>query len=201
MTTGPYTPPRWQAEMGEVLTSIGEAPAALAACRRGLGKKPMDVPAMWPYVVRVTERASGSSDHWPYRVEAAVHHTLALYATHQQGKSDPMHRRSDADHPGPRFGRACRTCAQSRGERDRPDEGVRRRFYSAATADSLDELIGHLRGLVTLLRGESIPVDYVRLAADLAAWPNPEWRNSVRRRWGRDYERATDRAPEPSTTA
>ena len=42
-----------------------------------------------------------------------------------------------------------------------------------ATSTDTTELIGHLRGLVTLLRGHEQPLDYTRLFSDLCHWDDP----------------------------
>ncbi len=151
--------------------------AVLAEWRRGLGKEPMTAPGMWKHIVRVADRAH---DRERDRVEEAVHHALALYATHQQSRSEAMHVDDEVS-----LGAACRRLA---GGHDDENPGVRRRFYAAATADTADELAYHLRGLVTLLRGERIPLDYARLAWEIARWHNASSRSAVRRAWARDFE-------------
>lgn len=186
----------WMAELHSVLTEVRHSPAALAACRRGLGKVPMDVPAMWPYIVRVTDRAG---EHERRRVETAVHHVLTLYATHQQSAAAAMHVRADGAGIGTTIGSACRRLASQRGG-DEPDDGVRRRFLAAATADSVDELVWHLRGLTTLLGTAGIPADYVRLAADIRSWKHPDARARTRRRWGLDFH-TTHTEPKIETNA
>lgn len=151
--------------------------AALAEWRRGLGKEPMSAPGMWRHIVRVADRAG---DEERERVENAVHHALALYAAHQQSRSEPMHTYDRTS-----LGAACRRLA---GGHDDENQGVRRRFYAAATADTIGELTYHLRGLVTLLRGGRIALDYTRLAREIAEWPHPDARSRIRRAWGRDFE-------------
>jgi CRISPR system Cascade subunit CasB len=177
----------WLSALGSMLKRISADSSALSACRRGLGKKSMEVPGMWPYVVPVQDEA----DHYSHRrVETAVHHTLSLYATHQQTRRElqalSVHqRRSDGKRLG--LGEVCRHLARKDTAAQDLDTGVRRRFHAAATSASIDELVGHLRGLVTLFRGAGIPLDYQQLAEDLANWQIPERRARVRRQWGRDF--------------
>lgn len=190
----PAAPP-WVRALDKALTSLRDYPAGLAACRRGLGKSALDVPAMWPYLVPALDavpeqRGSG------YRraVEATCHHTLALYATHQQSRQEPMHVRRPG-WPPDSVGRACGDLRAALERRARSPEGVTRRFLASATADSVDELAGHLRGLVPQLRENAIPLDYAQLAQDLAAWHRPDRRVRVRRRWGLDFYRSRQEDP------
>jgi CRISPR system Cascade subunit CasB len=179
--------PRWAGVLHRTLTRIHDDPAALAACRRGVGKQPFDVPAMWPYLAPALD-AIPEAQAGRRAIEVACHHALALYATHQQSRPEPMHVRE----PGGRrdsLGRACSHLSAALDRKGRSEAGVTRRFVAAATAESVEELAGHLRGLIPQLREHRIPLDYVQLAQDLAAWHRPERRAWVRRRWGLDFYR------------
>ncbi|MBD2892683.1 hypothetical protein amrb99_15950 [Actinomadura sp. RB99] len=185
--------PRWQDELAAVLENfvvhrnhvVDFDRAGLAACRRGLSKKPMDVPAMFQYIAPVSLAVP---PHWgpqaQEHVEAAVHYTLALYAFHQQSQDQRMHHTS-GKRRGTSVGRAAGRLHQAL--MSTSPEGVDRRFLAAATADSVEEVVGHLRALVPQLRQHAIPLDYLALAADLEGWPDPERRARIRRRWGLDY--------------
>jgi CRISPR system Cascade subunit CasB len=158
-------------------------PAGLAALRRGLGRPSKDAPDVWPWTIPLTgDRGVG--------YENAVHHALTLYAAHQQGQSATMHQ------PGISLGDAC---AQLAG-RHHSREPIERRFTAVATADSVDDLAAHLRGLVTLLRGHGLPLDYERLVADLRWWADAPHRSRVRHRWGRDFYRFNDPSIQPRDT-
>jgi CRISPR system Cascade subunit CasB len=176
--------PRWAEVLHTTLTRIRNDPAALAACRRGVGKRPLDVPAMWPYLAAVLDTIP-ESRAGRRAVEAACHHALALYATHQQSRPELMHVRG----LNGRLGRACRQLNAALEHKSRSAEGVTRRFLATATADSVEELTGHLRGLIPQLRENAIPLDYMRLAQDIAAWRHPSSRARVRRQWGLDFYR------------
>ncbi|GLZ09189.1 hypothetical protein Acsp03_66550 [Actinomadura sp. NBRC 104412] len=187
------TPRGWQRELAAVLDAFvvrrnGEVDfdrAGLAACRRGLSKKPMDVPAMFQYIAPVSLAVPAQyGPRAQARVEAATHYTLALYAFHQQSQNTRMHQRSGS-RPGTSVGRAAARLHQAL--KNTSPEGVDRRFLAATTADSLEEVVGHLRVLVPQLRQHAIAMDYLALAADLEAWPDPERRARIRRRWGLDY--------------
>lgn len=176
--------PRWTGALERILQQVGGDPAALAACRRGLGKPPMDVPAMWPHLAPALDALADNQAGRP-AVEAAVHHALALYATHQQSRPEPMHQHAEGRWDS--LGRACRDLRADLDRKGRSSEGVTRRFLATATADSTEELTGHLRGLIPQLRESQIRLDYVQLARDLAAWRHPQARAQVRRRWGLDF--------------
>jgi CRISPR system Cascade subunit CasB len=66
---------------------------------------------------------------------------------------------------------------------------VRRRFNAVVTATSFDEVTHHLRAIVSLLRSESIPLDYARFADDLLLLQHRARAESVLRRWARDLYR------------
>jgi CRISPR system Cascade subunit CasB len=193
--TGTQVDP-WIIELDSVLARVRPSPkgrttwdtATLAAWRRGLGKPPMAVPVLWPDIIAVRDKVPARNEWTARRVEETVHHILALYAFHQQSREQPMHDRSPiGETAGRSLGRSCRNLRQAMEKRDRTPEGVQRAFYAASTAESLDELIGHLRRLIPLLREYDIPIDYALLARDMTWWPDPERRAWARRRWGLDY--------------
>lgn len=66
-------------------------------------------------------------------------------------------------------------------------------------AESIEPVLDHLRGLVTLMRSHDIALDYARLASDIAAVQHPVGRRGVRVRWSRDFYRPP-KQPENATT-
>jgi CRISPR system Cascade subunit CasB len=118
---------------------------------------------------------------WEFqRVADAVHYALALCATHQQSRSVPAHV----------TGQSLGAAARRLGQRMNSADGAATRFRAAATADTLEELVGHLRGLVPLLRSKDVRLDYVNLARAMAAWPDPFRRARFVKRWGMDFYRS-----------
>jgi len=73
------------------------------------------------------------------------------------------------------------------GTRQENEKPARRRFNAVMTASTFDEAVHHLRGLVTQLRAENVPLDYGMLADDLRTFQFPGGGDAVRRRWGRQY--------------
>lgn len=153
----------------------------LAALRRGLGREPGAVPELWPFHVVEVPDEDRDAGLIPPEFEGE-HHALTLFGVHQQSQKEPVHR------PGIGVGRALRALhAGSSG--DEAVKAIDRRFYTAVTATSIDEVAYHLRGLIRMLRslGSLAPLDYGRLVDDLARWRWPDQRDRVRRRWGLDY--------------
>jgi CRISPR system Cascade subunit CasB len=167
--------------------------AALARLRRGIGKQPGALQDILEHTLapEFAEHAAGDD---PTPREIAAHISMTLYALHQQSQHLPMHRR------GFGLGRSVR---QLNGpDVDGPPTAVRRRFNALGTADSLDELVHHARGMVQLLRTKAIPLDYALLSDQLVRWQTPEeGPAAVRRVWGRDFYRTTTASDEPDTSA
>lgn len=161
------------------LADRSSAVAALAQLRRGAGKVPEDVPELWG--VSGTEELLNRQD-WSERekarAEAAHFLAVTLYALHQQSRiNQGMHRR------GAELGTAVRQLMPG-GDIDEP---IRRRFVRLGTATTGDALADRLRGIVSLLRRESIPLDYDLLAGQLYQAQVPDGMREVRRRWGRSF--------------
>ncbi|MDR1663958.1 MAG: type I-E CRISPR-associated protein Cse2/CasB [Clostridiales bacterium] len=160
--------------------------AMCAHLRRGIGKPPGDVPALWEITL-----ADAPGDWRSYRGEPsyaqyAVHTALTLYALHRQGKTQSMCAFEKTD--GHSFGGAAARLV--RRDENRLD-AVKRRFNAAATAAVFTELAQHARGLIQLMRAESEPIrlDYPRFALDLFVFQHPGRADGIRLRWGEDFYR------------
>jgi len=152
----------------------------LAALRRAAVAAPGSDPRVWELTLAGLDVPAGTSDE-PTRDERAAHAALTLYAVHQQSQSKPMHQ------AGHGLGRSVRALVLP----DRSNEkAVRRRFEALGTASTFAELMDHARGLVRQLRSAGVPLDYGRLADDLAVLQDPAAAAGVRLRWGREYHRA-----------
>lgn len=172
----------------ETLTQRGEsvARASLAKLRRGVGKPPWSIPALWGLVFADVPDKLSSDHARQIAEENAIYTAITLYALHQQSsdvKQSPM------SISGISLGAAARKLASAR-DGDQWGEGpVRRRFVDAAASDSTKEFAQHLRGFVQLLRAEGIPLDYPALAEDLYWFHFLKTRDDVRRQWGLDFYR------------
>lgn len=156
------------------------ASATLARLRRAVGREPGDDPLVWQPIFGAWPVSVAAYGDAPTQAERAAFTAVTLYAVHQQSKRrDGMHR------PGRSLGLAVGELSRRSGT----GENVRRRFDMIATAQSIDEIVYHARGLVTQLRGAdpAIALDYGLLAAQLRKLQYPSTATTVRLRWGRDY--------------
>ena len=151
----------------------------LAELRRGIGKKPGEIPQLWGYFLEfMPENFFGYKK--PSRAEWAIYTALTLYALHQQGKSletDIMYQE------GQTFGKSVAALVHSEDDKAR----VLRRFNTIATSGSIEEAVYYLRGMIQLLRGEDIGLDYPVLASDIFLYQFPEFSSQIRLRWGQDF--------------
>ncbi|MFD7659022.1 type I-E CRISPR-associated protein Cse2/CasB [Actinosynnema sp. NPDC059797] len=163
-----------------VLADRSAAVAGLARLRRGAGKPAGSVNEILQYTV--SEKFAGpAAGDGPTPAETAAHVALTLYAVHQQSQRKRMHQR------GHGLGRAVRLLhPEDFGSVVPP---VLRRFQALGTAQSLEELVHHLRGMVQLLRVQAIPLDYALLADELTLWQRRGGASIVRLRWGRAFYR------------
>jgi CRISPR type I-E-associated protein CasB/Cse2 len=173
------------------------AGADTATLRKGLGREAGSVPELWRYY-RVVVPDQVAAAGWITSDLTAEHAALTLFALHQQSQSTSMHR--DGEHIGAALLK-LRGSDQFTGNPDALD----RRIGAAATATSVQELVFHLRGLVTLLRGQKLPLDYSQLAQDVADWRTPFGQARARRRWGANYfawnRKSADNDYAPQTVA
>lgn len=161
------------------LQDRSESVAALARLRRGAGKLPQDVPDLWGmagierlYAEQMLAEAEA------VKAEAALFLAVTLYALHQQSRSHQgMHR------TGAELGAAVRRLMPG-GDIDEP---IRRRFVRAGAAGTREALANRLREIVSLLRRESIPLDYALLARQFYQAQLPEGMRQVRQSWGRSF--------------
>lgn len=179
---------------------VPDAVAALARLRRGVGHRAGSMPDLYALTLDDLPEVLADPAHFsrrerdglPTAWEQAAHDAITLHAWHQQSRLDHMHRANAG------FGAAMRTL----GERTSP-EAVRRRFHALGTAVHHDARLIMLRGLVSQLRAQSIPLDYGRLAQDLRRLDSDTKSDEVLLRWGRDYHRkpTTDSDPGQPETA
>lgn len=161
------------------LADHSAAVAALAQLRRGAGKLPEDVPELWG--MAGTERLYAEqtlSAREAEMAEAALFLAVTLYALHQQSRPEQQMHRS-----GVELGAAVRRLMPG----GALDEPIRRRFVRVGTAGTRHVLAYRLREIITLLRGQSIPLDYALLAQQLYRAQLPDGLRQVRQRWGRSF--------------
>ena len=133
----------------------GDARAALAAIRRGLGKEPGEAAEAARYVFPWLR-----DEDSPRRV-AAYFQVAALFATPQLSWS-----RGEQDR-GLNLGASFRRLAHRDNQAE--DPGAERRFVALLNAHP-DELDRHLRHAVSLLKAHDVPIDWAQLLRDLQEW-------------------------------
>ncbi len=160
----------------------GRVRARLATLRRGVGRKPGDMPDLWGLLFSDMPPEMMSRTAEPTAAEWAAYTALTLYALHQQGTEinrQNMHTDKDTG----RLGRAVGRLVKNADDRER----IARRFNAFATAGDMTEAAHHLRGLIQLLRTEEVTLDYIRLAGDLYRFQNPKCAPGIRLSWGQDF--------------
>ena len=115
----------WQTEPNPHLVR-----ADLANLRRGIGKKPGELPQLWELLFRDFPEELMSQNGNPTWEEWAVCGALTLYAMHQQGNDQKMHM------DGQRLGIAIGSLADGDEDHLKP---VQRRFNAFATAKGMPE--------------------------------------------------------------
>lgn len=149
------------------------AKGLLSNLRDGGRRSPGDQAATWAEVVGIVpDELAGEGV--PSEHELGVFHAVTLFALHLQGGKE-------AHHAGMPVGRALRVLITKRGS-----ESMSSRVESLLGSATRTEFVRHLRSLVTLLRGQSLAMDYREIARAIEAWSHPQERTKVRMAWGRE---------------
>lgn len=153
--------------------------AMLANLRRGAGKTPGELPELWGIFLNGIPDEMLSRNGEPTKEEWAIYISLTLYALHQQGNSESIHK------DGVGFGKAAAMLMNEQTDKER--ERVLRRFGPAVTANDMYELYHHMRCLIELMRNKGIKLDYAMLAKDIYDFQFSEGKKKVQLRWGQDF--------------
>lgn len=159
----------------------------LAQLRRGIGREPGFDYTLGDYLAVPDDLLGGAPGDTVTDAEHAAHIAITHYALHQQSKREPMH----VD------GRGLGTAMAMLISRSDGPDGIRRRFAALGTANTYQEAVHHLRGLVTLLRSHDVGLDYGLLADDLRTLRRPDGRTRIQATWGRElfHNHTTDKTP------
>ncbi len=145
------------------------ARAALAALRRGLGKATGEAPEMFRYLVPWTHELSRSREDAYYLVSA-------LFAAHGLSWTD------EGDEQKQWRTNLGASLAQLQAETG--SESVERRVVALLNCNR-EDLPGHLRRIVMLLKAHDIGIDWLRLLRDIQRWDHEDrW---VQRAWARTF--------------
>lgn len=144
-----------------------EQRGALADLRSGLGKEPSKMARVHRHVVPYLPEKN-YNDRW-YYVTATL---FGAFPQHQSGSS---------------LGAAFSKLKQK-------SDSMEARFVALLNAHP-DDLDGHLRHIVSLLKANEQPLDWFRLFEDLLQWGHPE--GHVQLRWARDFYKSETRQTIP----
>jgi len=153
----------------------GPRRAALAKLRRGTGKPPGATPEIWEMTIGALPEDAGEY------AENAIHIALTLYATHKQGTSiNGLH--------GGNLGYAVTFLKNADS-----NAALTKRFNTAITSPTIEELETHIRPLVKMLKTKGIDLNYPKLAEDLYFWQFESTKEKICLEWGRSYWKANNR--------
>lgn len=158
------------------LRNEAQARGELAALRKGASRPHGELPEIWELTSVNVPDYAGDAPTWE---ETAVHTAMTLYAVHQQSRTSPMFV------PGRGLGHAARSLI---GPQDGENPSARARFNALVTSTTITELRHHLRGIISLLRARSIPLDHAMLADDILHFQQPGGARKVRLAWARQYQ-------------
>lgn len=160
----------------EKLADSGPGKAAFANLRRGVGKRPGELPELWGIIFEgIPEELLGKREI--SHAEWAIYTTLTLYACHRQGCDVAVNKKDIS------VGRAAAKLVK-----DKEDEGrILNRLNLVVTAATPDDMAYHLRSVVQLLSNEGISLDYARLAKELYLINHEDDAYRIKLNWGRDF--------------
>lgn len=184
------------ARVARLTNGSPSATADLARLRRGLGKKPGELPELWELTLEGPSQWSTSKTDVA-RLENALYTSLTLFALHQQSKAQSMHVSSSKERGWHSIGTAAKSLAQA----TQREKAANRHMNALATAATFAELSHHAKALISQFRQNGIPLDYATLAEDLYWLQNPRYRANVLLRWGRDYYSSGPKKTDSSTTS
>lgn len=158
--------------------------AALASLRRGIGKDMGDNPDLLGLIL--PEAGLSEYKGQEVKIEQALYTALTLYAFHQQGKDicvSLVEKADEAISNRNSFGYAVRSLAG----KTENQEGVLRRFNQVLTANDLNELAVHARGLISMMRQKDVFFDYPGFAVSLYHFQQVGEKKQVVLTWGKDF--------------
>ncbi|BAQ23877.1 type I-E CRISPR-associated protein Cse2/CasB [Streptococcus troglodytae] len=155
--------------------------AMLARLRYSVGKPISEAKEAWPILFENVPENFLSQYEDPSYEEIAILTAIQLYALYQQGMSHNVF-----DDKAKKFQNIGYSLKSIRTGVD--TAAVDRRFNTMITATTFEELVHHLRQLITLLKSKApeTKIDFARLATDLY-WFLRDYQETVRLNWARQY--------------
>ncbi len=161
--------------------NTGTGRAMLANIRRGVGKRPGELPELWGLIFNNLPEELFGTGAASYS-EWAIYTALTLYALHQQGydsEKECMHKENVS------LGEAAANLVKIEG--DESEERIAKRLNLVVTATSPKDLAYYLRSVIQLLSANSIALDYALLAKQLYEINFEESSQRVKINWGRKF--------------
>ena len=157
---------------------------ALAALRRGLGKPPGTAREMDHYVLSYLPQDTGLLPAISEAQENAYYLVSALFAYWHQGKDTVS--KDAPDNIGASL-RLLVNHAVSEGDKRRDAEKRIEKRLVALLNSHRDDLPGHLRHTIGLLKSKDIQVNWMQLVWDVQNWQRES--HDVQREWARKFWR------------
>ncbi len=137
--------------------------AILAHLRRGLGKEPGTAMEMFPYIARFVQTKYRSEEN-AYFLVASL---FSLYPTNSW-KSDE------------RYNNLGKSLSPLQTESD----SIEKRFVALLNSDE-EDLPNHLRQIISLLKSNDKPINWLQLLKDIKSWTHEE--KFVQRNWAKGF--------------
>ncbi|MGN1197163.1 MAG: type I-E CRISPR-associated protein Cse2/CasB [Acetatifactor sp.] len=160
--------------------------AELAKIRRGVGMMPGENPDLYGFFLQDMPEEFWSQKGDITKEEWACYLAITLYSLHQQSNSTKLHNMHTDKQES--LGSALRKLARIKGD-DNARERLLKRLQTIITSKDMNEFSYHLKGVITLLRNDGIPLNYAEFAQDIYDFQFEESKNKVGLRWGQDYFR------------
>lgn len=161
--------------------NAGDAKGWLAQLRRGIGKKPGELPELWGILLQTLPEELMGKGNEPSHAEWAIYTALTLFALHQQGHAESMNLPGKENSLG--------GSAQKLVHTDEEEERVRAKLSLAAQSYDMEELAYRLKTLIRLFSADNVKLDYVDLAKDLFLFQKEKYTDGIRLKWGQDFYR------------
>ena len=163
----------------------GGGKAMLANLRQGIGHEPGELPQLWGILLSDMPEKFQSESGKATKEEWVCYVTFTLYALHQQGydtRSQKMHSDEEIS-----IGTAMVNLIATYDGDPNAEQRMVQKLRTLATSADMKELSYHLRGIVQLLKSNSISLNYKKLAGDLYEMQFQEGKKRVCLKWGQDF--------------
>src|SRR3712207_839553 len=169
----------------------GVQTCALPILRNSIGKDIEDAIEVWPILFENLPEDFLGDEKRATLEEKSIMRTLQLYALMKQGDSKILID-SNGEEKYKNIGYSLKVLREQQdGSPDRKKGGsVDRRFNALITSSDVEELMNHLRHLLSILKSKSISayINFPKLAEDIY-WYSKGKDDNIRLSWAREYYR------------